>query len=66
MGNEVDFLQANKDEFFLQLIVSFWVCVAMHAQSAQNSKFTISLQYRRKEVTGEVDFLHADKHKSFL
>ena len=35
-------------------------------QSSQNSKFAMSLQYLRKEVKDEVDFLHADKHQSFL
>ena len=29
-------------------------------------KFAISLQHLKKEVTDEVDFLHADKHESFL
>ena len=33
---------------------------------SQNSKFAISLQYLIKEVRDEVDFLHADKHQSFL
>ena len=26
----------------------------------------MSLQYLKKEVSDEVDFLHADKHQSFL
>ena len=34
-----------------------------HSQSSQNSKFAMSLQ---KKVRDEVDFLHADKHQSFL
>ena len=51
-GSEVDFLPANKHENFLQvdsitlvykLIVSLRVCVARHAQSTQNNKYTISL-----------------------
>ena len=29
-------------------------------------KFAISLQHLKKEVTDEVDFLHADKHESIL
>ena len=37
-----------------------------HAQITQNHKFAISLQYLMKEVSNEVDFLHADKHESFL
>ena len=36
-----------------------------HSESSQNSKYTVSLQYL-KEVKDEVDFLHADKHQSFL
>ena len=42
------------------------MCVARHAQITQNSKFAISLQYLKKEVSSEVDILHADKHESFL
>ena len=37
-----------------------------HSQSSPKSKFVMSLQYLRKEVRGEVDFFHADKHQSFL
>ena len=32
----------------------------------QNYKLAITLQYRMKEESDEVDFLHADKHESFL
>ena len=42
------------------------MCVARHAQITQSNKFAISLEYLKKEVSDEVDFLHADKHKSFL
>ena len=38
----------------------------MHAQITQNNKFDISLEYLKKEVSDAVDFLEADKHKSFL
>ena len=34
--------------------------VTKHAQSTQNNKFAISLQYLKKDVSDEVDFLHAD------
>ena len=37
-----------------------------HSQSFQNSKFAIFLQYLKREVRDEVDFLNADKHQSFL
>ena len=36
-----------------------------HSQSPQNSKFAMSLQYLKKEVRDEVDFLDAEKHQSF-
>ena len=35
------------------------------SQSSQNSKFAMSLQYLKKEVRDEVDFLHADKYQNF-
>ena len=38
--------------------------MARHAQITQNNKFGISWQYLKKEVSDEVDILHADK--SFL
>ena len=40
--------------------------MARHAQISQNNKFAISLQYLKKELSDEVDFLHADKHESML
>ena len=42
------------------------MCVARHAQITQNNKFVISLQYLKKEVSDEVDFLHADPHEILL
>ena len=32
---------------------------------SQSNKFSISLQYFKKEVRNRVRFLHADKHQSF-
>ena len=40
--------------------------MARHAQISQNNKFAISLQYLKKDLSGEVDFLRADKHESLL
>ena len=40
--------------------------VARHAQSTQNNKYVVSLQYLKKELSYEVDVLHADKHESLL
>ena len=39
---------------------------ARHTHITQSSKFAISLQYLKKKVSDEVDFLHADKHLRFL
>ena len=47
-----------------KMILLFWVCVTRHAQITQNNKFAISLHYPKKEMSDEVDFLHADKHES--
>ena len=40
--------------------------MARYAQFTQNKKSAISLQYLKKELSDEVDFLHVDKHKSLL
>ena len=42
------------------------VCVTRHAKITQNNKFAISMQYLKKELSDEVDFLHADEHESLL
>ena len=36
------------------------------SQSSQNSEFPMSFQYLKIEVRDGVEFLHADKHQSFL
>ena len=51
---------------FCKLILSFLMCVAWHVQSTQNNKSAVSLQYVRKDVSDEFDFLHTDKHKGLL
>ena len=40
--------------------------MARHVEINQNNKYVISLQYHKKEVSDEVDFLHADKHENLL
>ena len=44
---------------------NFWMGMFKHSQSSYNSKFAMFLQYIRKEVGYEVDFLHAGKYQSF-
>ena len=57
-------LQMTFKDFF-KLILSFKVRAASHVQIRQNDKFAISLQYL-KEGNDELNFLHRDKHESFL
>ena len=66
MKDEVDFLPADKHESLLQIDTMISMGVVKHSQSSPNSKFTMSLQYLKKEVRDEVDFWHVDKHQSFL
>ena len=40
--------------------------MARHAQITQNNKFAVSLQYLKKELSHDVDFVQADKHESLL
>ena len=40
--------------------------MARHAKINQNNKFAISLQYLKKDLSNEVDFLHVDKDESSL
>ena len=42
------------------------MCVARHAQITHTKKFAVSLQYLKREVNDEVDFLHAGKHENSL
>ena len=42
------------------------MCVARHVQITQNKKFAISLQYLKKEMNVQVDFLHGGKHENSL
>ena len=43
MGVKLIFYLQINTTIFYKLIVSFWVCIARHAQSTQNNKFTTSL-----------------------
>ena len=49
-------LPADKYESFYKVIV-FWMCVTRLAQSTQNNKFAIYLQYVKENGKNEVHFL---------
>ena len=66
MGDEVDFLPADKLKSFL-LIVSISLGVSSQASPKYpKNKFAVSLHYLKEKVKKEVDFLPADKHQKFL
>ena len=46
-------------------MLSFLVC-GQACLNTQNNKFAISLQYLKKELSDEIDFMHADEHESLL
>ena len=48
-----------------KLILSFLIVIVKHSRSSQNSKFSMSLKYLKKDVRNEVDFLRAYKHQTF-
>ena len=66
MKDEVDFLPADKHESLLQTDTMILMGIVKHSLNSPNNKFTMSLQYLKKEVRDEVDFWHVDKHQSFL
>ena len=53
-------------EVFYKLILSFWVCVARHAQGTQNKKFAYIFAISPETRGDEVHFLPADKYESLL
>ena len=65
-----NFLHVDKHESLLQTDTMILTGIVRYSQSSQNSKFTsltiANLQYLKKEVRDEVDFVHVDKHQSFL
>ena len=56
MSDEVDFLHADKHESLLQIDTMILMEIVKPFQSSQNSKFTMTLQYLKKEARDEVDF----------
>ena len=63
MSDEVDLLHVGKHESLLEIDS---MEMFKNSQSSQNSKFAMSLQYLKKELQAEVDFLHAEFPKSLF
>ena len=54
------------DDHFHKLMLSFLMGVDRHVWSTQNIKNAVSSQYFKKELSYEINLLHADKHNSLL
>ena len=50
------FFHADKDESLLQIDTMILMGIVKHFESSPNIKFTMPLQYLKKEVRDEVDF----------
>ena len=66
MNEKVDFLHAGKHEYLLQIDTMILMEMVKYFQSSQNSKFTMPVQYLKKEERDKVGFLHAVKYQSGL
>ena len=66
MNDKIDFLHAGKHENLLEIDTMILMEMVKHSQSSQNSKFTMSVQYLKKQNRDEVDFLHTDRYHSGL
>ena len=53
-------LQINTKVFYKVMV--FWMCLTRLAQSTQNNKFAIYLQYLKENKKNKVYFLLANKH----
>ena len=61
MGDEVEFLPADRLKSFLQDRSITLGVINQQIQSTKYNQFTISLQYLKENMKDEVDFLPADK-----
>ena len=53
---KLNFYQQINTKIFYKLIVSLWMCMAMHPQNTQNNNFIISLKYLKENLKDGVDF----------
>ena len=56
MNDKVDFLHAGKHKNLLQIDTMILMEIVKHLQSSQNSKFTMSEQYLKKEDRDKLIF----------
>ena len=56
MSDEVDYLQVDKHENFLQIDTWFLMGMVKHSQSSRNSKLAMSLQYSKRKLEMKLFF----------
>ena len=61
MEDEVEILPEDKHKGYLQEGSITCGVISQTSQSTKNNQFTISLQYLKEKMKGEVAFLPADK-----
>ena len=66
MNDGIYFWHAYKHQSFLQVDTIILGVRIQTCPNTQNNKIVVSLQYLKKEMSGDVDFLLTDKHESFL
>ena len=59
-------LSADDCQRFLQSDTVFLDVLGQACPNYPNKKFAISLQYLKKEMNDEVDFLYAGKHENLI
>ena len=67
MKDEIDLIPTDKCQRFLQIAT---IILGASGQACPNyskkNMFAIFLQYLKKELINEIEFLHADKYESLL
>ena len=66
INDEVVFLAPYKRQRFFQIDTIILGVCGQSCPNSQSNNFAIFLQYLKKEVSEEIDFLHAGKHESLL
>ena len=66
MKDETDLIPTDKCQRFLQIATIILGASGQACPNYSKKTFAIFLQYLKKELINEIDFLHADKYESLL
>ena len=66
MKDEIDLIPTDKCQRFLQIATIILGASGQACPNYSKKTFAIFLQYLKKELINEIDFLHADKYESLL